>query len=76
MTDTDTIIEGALRDWRDVLLRLQQMTRNDQGACLMDVRILVVRGQPMYWFTPEKRAVEPAASARAFCDAMSGNGAS
>jgi len=64
------VIEGTLRDWRDVILRLQQLTAKDQGAAILKVEILCVRGQPMYWFTPDKRNIEPASSARAFCDAL------
>jgi len=52
------------------MLRLQQMTRNDQGASVLKVQILVVRGQPMYWFEPEKKSIEPAAGAQAFCDTL------
>ena len=63
-------VDGQLREWRDVMLRLQQMTRNDQGAAVLNVQILVIRGQPAWWFEPIKRKVEPAASARAFCDMM------
>jgi len=73
-TTEPTIIEGAMRDWRDVMLRLQQMTRNDSGACVLDIRILCIRGQPAFWFAPEKKTIEPAASARAFCDAFDGAG--
>ena len=69
MTDT---LDTQLRDWRDVILRLQQMTRNDQGAAVLDVRILCIRGQPAYWFKPDKRTIEPASCARAFCDAFDG----
>jgi hypothetical protein len=67
-------INGQLREWRDVMLRLQQMTRNDQGAAILQVQILVVRGQPMYWFEPEKKRIEPAAGAKAFCDMFDGAG--
>lgn len=68
----DDALDTTLRDWRDVILRLQQMTRNDQGASVLDVRILVIRGQPAYWFRPDKRTIEPAACARAFCEALDG----
>ena len=54
------------------MLRLQQMTRNDQGASVVDVRILCIRGQPAYWFAPEKRSIEPASGARAFCGVFEG----
>ena len=73
MTDT---IDGQLRDWRDLLLRLQQMTSNDPGASVLKVQILVIRGQPAYWFEPEKRKIEPAAGARAFCEMFDGAGTS
>jgi len=69
---TDDVLETTLRDWRDVMLRLQQMTRNDQGASVVDVRILCIRGQPAYWFAPEKRSIEPASGARAFCGVFEG----
>ena len=69
-------IDGQLKEWRDVMLRLQQMTRNDQGASIIRVKIFTVRGQPMYWFEPEKRRIEPAAGARAFCDMFDGAGTS
>jgi len=70
MPDAELVIEGTLRDWRDVILRLQQLTARDQGAAVLSVRILCVRGQPAYWFAPEKRNIEPASSARAFCEAL------
>ena len=73
-TDETTILEGTMRDWRDVMLRLQQLTRNDAGACVLEMRILCVRGQPAYWFAPVKRPIEPAASARAFCATFDGAG--
>ena len=71
MTD---IIEGTITDWRDLMLRLQAMTRNDQGASVLKVQILCIRGRPAYWFEPEKRTVEPASGARAFCDMFDGAG--
>jgi len=71
---TDDALDTTLRDWRDVILRLQQLTRNDQGASVIDVRILCVRGQPAYWFRPDKRCIEPASAGRAFCDQFDGNG--
>jgi len=64
------VIEGITRDWRDIVLRLQQMTRNDQGASVLDIRILCIRGRPAYWFRPNKRTIEPASAAKAFCDAL------
>jgi hypothetical protein len=71
MTD---IVDGHLREWRDVMLRLQQLTRNDQGASVLKIQILCIRGQPAYWFEPEKKRVEPAAGAQAFCDLFDGAG--
>ena len=73
MTDT---LDTTLRNWSDVLLRLQQMTRNDQGASVLDVRILCIRGQPAYWFKPDKRTIEPASCAHAFLGAFDGAGTS
>ena len=70
MSESADIIEGKVREWRDVILRLQQLTAKDQGASILKVEILCIRGQPRYWFTPDKRNVEPASSARAFCDAL------
>ena len=75
MTNDTDALDITLRDWRDVMLRLQQMTRNDQGASVLEVRILTIRGQPAYWFTPEKKSVEPASGARALCDMFNGAGA-
>ena len=74
MPDDLSVIEGTLRDWRDLILRLQQLTRNDQGAAVLEIRILCIRGQPAYWFEPQKRRIEPAASAKAFCDSFDGAG--
>ena len=64
------IILGTVREWRDVLLRLQQLTANDQGASVLTVKLLCIRGQPAYWFEPDKRKIEPAAVAQAFCEAL------
>ena len=69
MQDNDGL-PTTLREWRDVLLRMQQMTRNDQGATVLTIKLLCVRGQPAYWFTPDKKQIEPAASAAAFCEAL------
>lgn len=63
-------ITGAVREWRDVQLRLQQLVARDQGATILKVQILCIRGQPVYWFEPETRKIEPAAGAKAFCEAL------
>ena len=68
------IIEGTLHDWRELMLRLQTLTRNDQGASVIRVQILCIRGKPAYWFEPEKKAVEPAIGAQAFCNMFDGAG--
>ena len=70
MTEPINFDECQVRDWRDLILRLQSLTRNDQGASVIDVRVLCVRGQPAYWFAPRKRTVEPASGARVFCGAL------
>ena len=64
-------IMTTIREWRDVLLRLQQIGRNDQGASILEIRVLTIRGQPVCWFKPEKKNIEPASIAGAFCDALS-----
>lgn len=63
-------LEGVVREWSDLVFRLQQLTRNDQGATIVKATVLCIGGKPAYWFKPEKTTIEPAASARAFCDAL------
>lgn len=61
---------GDVRDWRDVLLRLQQLTCNDQGVTVVNLQLVVERGMPKWWAILGQKRVEPAAAARMFVDCL------
>ena len=69
MPDTTT---GAVREWRDVILRLQQLTRNDQGVTVINLQIAVNRGDPVWWSIIGQTRVEPASAASQFLACMKG----
>ena len=71
----DTIIPGNVHIWPDVTVRMQQVTREMQGAAIVTIRVLTRYGQPMYWFEPTVEKIEPRAAASAFCEAVSEIGA-
>ena len=68
MQDSDS--QGPIRDWRDLMLRMQQITRNDQGVTIIEFRVAVERGGPKWWSLLKAVKVEPAAAAKAFCEAL------
>jgi len=68
------IIEGRLNGWRDFMLRCEQATRRDQGATIIEIKALLIRGEPVYWSEPKITKIEPAAGAKAFFDSFDGAG--
>ena len=68
MQDKDS--QGLIRDWRDLMLRMQQITRNDQGVTILEFRVAVERGWPKWWAVLRAVQVEPASAAAAFCEAL------
>ena len=57
-----------LNGWGDLAQRLQQMTREHQGAAVVRLTVLVNRGTPQWWLVPDVRTIEPKAGADAFCE--------
>ena len=70
----DEIIPGNVHIWPDVTVRMQQATRELQGAGIVTIRVLVRYGKPMYWFEPTVEKIEPRAAAAAFCSQFDGAG--
>ena len=73
MTDIANI-EEAIRDWRDFLLRCQQLVARDQGITILHIDLAAMRGGPLWW-SVDKATVEPAAGASAFAKCLRKDGA-
>jgi len=71
MPEQEVELEEILRDWQDLMFRLQQLTRNDQGASILHIDFVAVRGRPKWW-SIDKRKVEPATSAAQFAKHLRG----
>lgn len=67
------ILTGEVRDWRDVMLRLQQLTCKDNGSTVVTVHIVTDRGMPKLW-TVNSQKVEPASAAKIFIECLLAEG--